>query len=89
MHDTTSTKNSGHTKDSVQVSHAPICGLRSNIFLAIVVFNNNGCWCMYWRVGGTYRGRREKNKRTLRNIVGARQYAKTTSGSILPGYEIL
>jgi GNAT superfamily N-acetyltransferase len=30
---------------------------------------SNGCWCMYWRLGGTYRGRREENKRALRRIV--------------------
>jgi hypothetical protein len=30
---------------------------------------SNGCWCMYWRLGGTYRGRREGNKETLRKIV--------------------
>ena len=30
---------------------------------------SNGCWCMYWRLGGAYRGRREENKRALRNIV--------------------
>src|SRR5262249_31788533 len=29
----------------------------------------NGCWCMYWRLGGAYRGRREENKQALRNIV--------------------
>ena len=29
----------------------------------------NGCWCMYWRLGGAYRGRREENKATLRKIV--------------------
>jgi GNAT superfamily N-acetyltransferase len=30
---------------------------------------SNGCWCMYWRTGGAYRGKREENKATLRNIV--------------------
>jgi GNAT superfamily N-acetyltransferase len=30
---------------------------------------SNGCWCMYWRLGGAYRGRREENKETLRKIV--------------------
>jgi GNAT superfamily N-acetyltransferase len=31
---------------------------------------SNGCWCMYWRIGGAYRdGRREKNKEALRRIV--------------------
>jgi GNAT superfamily N-acetyltransferase len=31
---------------------------------------SNGCWCMYWRLGGTYRDRpREANKEALRNIV--------------------
>jgi len=30
---------------------------------------SNGCWCMYWRLGGAYRGRREENKATLRKIV--------------------
>jgi GNAT superfamily N-acetyltransferase len=32
---------------------------------------SNGCWCMYWRLGGAYRGRREENKRALRKIVRA------------------
>jgi GNAT superfamily N-acetyltransferase len=32
---------------------------------------SNGCWCMYWRVGGAYRGRREENKQALRNIVAS------------------
>src|SRR4029077_17720271 len=32
---------------------------------------SNGCWCMYWRLGGAYRGRREENKRALRNIVSS------------------
>jgi hypothetical protein len=27
---------------------------------------SNGCWCMYWRRGGAYRGRREQNKESLR-----------------------
>jgi hypothetical protein len=30
---------------------------------------SNGCWCMYWRLGGDYRGRLEENKRALRRIV--------------------
>jgi GNAT superfamily N-acetyltransferase len=30
---------------------------------------SNGCWCMYWRIGGAYRGRRGQNKETLRKIV--------------------
>ena len=30
---------------------------------------SNGCWYMYWRLGGAYRGRREENKETLRKIV--------------------
>jgi hypothetical protein len=30
---------------------------------------SNGCWCMYWRLGGAYRGRREENKERLRKIV--------------------
>ena len=30
---------------------------------------DNGCWCMYWRVGAAYRGQREKNKAALRKIV--------------------
>jgi GNAT superfamily N-acetyltransferase len=30
---------------------------------------SNGCWCMYWRLGGAYRGQCEENKRALRNIV--------------------
>lgn len=30
----------------------------------------NGCWCMYWRIGSTYRKRRrEQNKRAFRKIV--------------------
>jgi hypothetical protein len=28
---------------------------------------SNGCWCMYWRLGGAYRGRREENKERLRS----------------------
>jgi GNAT superfamily N-acetyltransferase len=30
---------------------------------------SNGCWCMYWRIGGAYRGRRGENKAMLRKIV--------------------
>jgi GNAT superfamily N-acetyltransferase len=31
---------------------------------------SNGCWCMYWRIGGAYRDRAsEKNKEALRRIV--------------------
>src|ERR1700730_15106198 len=30
---------------------------------------SNGCWCMYWRLGGAYRGRSEGNKETLRRFV--------------------
>ena len=30
---------------------------------------SNGCWCMYWRLGGAYRGRSEENKETLRRFV--------------------
>jgi GNAT superfamily N-acetyltransferase len=30
---------------------------------------SNGCWCMYWRIGGAYRGRREDNRERLRRIV--------------------
>ncbi|MBO0763509.1 MAG: GNAT family N-acetyltransferase [Hyphomicrobiaceae bacterium] len=30
---------------------------------------SNGCWCMYWRIGGAYRGRRDENKEALRKIV--------------------
>ena len=30
---------------------------------------SNGCWCMYWRIGGAYRGRCGENKGTLRRIV--------------------
>jgi hypothetical protein len=30
---------------------------------------SNGCWCMYWRLGGAYRGRREQNKESLQRIV--------------------
>ena len=30
----------------------------------------NGCWCMYWRIGGDYRERpREKNKAAFRQVV--------------------
>jgi GNAT superfamily N-acetyltransferase len=30
----------------------------------------NGCWCMYWRIGGAYAQRpREKNKAALKRIV--------------------
>jgi hypothetical protein len=30
---------------------------------------SNGCWCMYWRIGGAYRGRCGENRETLRKIV--------------------
>jgi GNAT superfamily N-acetyltransferase len=31
---------------------------------------SNGCWCMYWRIGGAYRDRgREQNRQALRGIV--------------------
>ena len=30
---------------------------------------SNGCWCMYWRIGGAYRGRRHENRAALRKIV--------------------
>jgi GNAT superfamily N-acetyltransferase len=31
---------------------------------------SNGCWCMYWRIGGAYRERRHgENKEALREIV--------------------
>jgi GNAT superfamily N-acetyltransferase len=30
---------------------------------------SNGCWCMYWRMGGAYRGRREENRAALRKMV--------------------
>jgi len=31
---------------------------------------SNGCWCMYWRIGGRYRERpREENRAALRRIV--------------------
>ena len=30
---------------------------------------SNGCWCMYWRIGGAYRGKRGENKEALREIV--------------------
>jgi GNAT superfamily N-acetyltransferase len=31
---------------------------------------SNGCWCMYWRIGGAYRDRpSERNKEALRKIV--------------------
>jgi GNAT superfamily N-acetyltransferase len=31
---------------------------------------SNGCWCMYWRLGGTYRDRgREQNKADFRALV--------------------
>lgn len=30
----------------------------------------NGCWCMYWRIGGAYRDRpRERNRAELREVV--------------------
>lgn len=33
---------------------------------------SNGCWCMYWRIGGAYRDRgREANKASLREIVAS------------------
>jgi len=30
---------------------------------------SNGCWCMYWRLGAAYRGRAERNKAALRELV--------------------
>jgi GNAT superfamily N-acetyltransferase len=30
---------------------------------------SNGCWCMYWRIGGAYRGRCRENEEALRKIV--------------------
>jgi len=30
---------------------------------------SNGCWCMYWRIGGAYRGRCAENKEALRKIL--------------------
>jgi len=31
---------------------------------------SNGCWCMYWRIGGAYRERpKEENREDLRSIV--------------------
>jgi GNAT superfamily N-acetyltransferase len=30
---------------------------------------SNGCWCMYWRIGSAYRGKRSENKEALREIV--------------------
>ncbi len=31
---------------------------------------SNGCWCMYWRIGGAYRDRpKEENRAELRSIV--------------------
>jgi len=31
---------------------------------------SNGCWCMYWRIGGAYRQRpRERNRAALRAVV--------------------
>jgi hypothetical protein len=31
---------------------------------------SNGCWCMYWRIGGEYHKReREKNRRAFHEIV--------------------
>jgi GNAT superfamily N-acetyltransferase len=30
---------------------------------------SNGCWCMYWRIGGAYRGRRDENRKALRKLV--------------------
>jgi GNAT superfamily N-acetyltransferase len=31
---------------------------------------SNGCWCMYWRIGGAYRERpREENRADLRSVV--------------------
>jgi GNAT superfamily N-acetyltransferase len=31
---------------------------------------SNGCWCMYWRIGGAYRERgRVKNRRAFRRLV--------------------
>jgi len=30
---------------------------------------SNGCWCMYWRIGGAYREQKEKNRDALRSVV--------------------
>src|SRR5258707_8399626 len=30
---------------------------------------SNGCWCMYWRIGGSYGGKRTEIKEALRKIV--------------------
>ncbi len=30
---------------------------------------SNGCWCMYWRIGGHYRQRPRENKAALKRIV--------------------
>jgi hypothetical protein len=30
---------------------------------------SNGCCCMYWRIGGAYRGQGGENKKTLQKIV--------------------
>jgi GNAT superfamily N-acetyltransferase len=30
---------------------------------------SNGCWCIHWRIGGAYRGKRSENKEALREIV--------------------
>ena len=30
---------------------------------------SNGCWCMYWRIGGAYRETRDENRDALRSVV--------------------
>jgi hypothetical protein len=45
----------------------PTCGPRLSLFGKWGA--SNGCWCMYWRIGGAYRGRCRENKETLRMIV--------------------
>ncbi|HEY1909187.1 MAG TPA: GNAT family N-acetyltransferase [Myxococcaceae bacterium] len=30
---------------------------------------SNGCWCMYWRIGGGYREHKEENRDALRSVV--------------------
>jgi len=30
---------------------------------------SNGCWCMFWRIGGAYRGHRDENRAALQEIV--------------------
>ena len=30
---------------------------------------SNGCWCMYWRVGGAYRETKDENRDSLRSVI--------------------